>query len=74
MDIHVRTIPDFEAEEIRRLRMSLRLTQANFAQIIGVSQKTIESWECGRYIPNPTSRRMLSLLKSDPELLKKIIY
>ncbi len=69
--ITVAPLPDIQGAEIRSLRMSLDMTQVIFAQIMGVSVKTVEAWEGGRSEPNGTARRMLSMLKSDPKLPEK---
>ena len=47
------------------------MTQYIFAGAMGVSQKTVEAWEAGRNVPNGPASRMLSMLKSDPDLLEK---
>lgn len=60
--VMVKSLPDYKAEDIRNIRVKLKLSQSTFAQIIGVSQKTIEAWEVGRNIPNGPSQRMLELL------------
>ena len=36
-----------EGKDIKRIRNKLRLTQAEFAGLVNVSQKTIERWEQG---------------------------
>ncbi|MCL6479063.1 MAG: helix-turn-helix domain-containing protein [Peptococcaceae bacterium] len=52
----------YKAQDVKRIRLSLKLSQSAFAGIVGVSQKTIEAWESGRNIPNGSSQRMLELL------------
>lgn len=55
------------AEEIKAVRESLGMTQVSFAILIGVSKKTVESWECGRYTPDGAARRLISILQKDPK-------
>lgn len=69
--ISVAPLPEIQGTEVRNIRMSLEMTQVIFAQIMGVSVKTVEAWEGGRCEPNGTARRMLSMLKSDPKLPEK---
>lgn len=69
--LSVTPIPDFKGSEVREIRNTLEMTQTVFAQIMGVSVKTVEAWEGGRCEPNGSARRMLSMLKNDPELPEK---
>ena len=69
--ISVAPLPEIQGTEVRNIRMSLEMTQVIFAQIMGVSVKTVEAWAGGRCEPNGTARRMLSMLKSDPKLPEK---
>ncbi len=67
----VNPAPDFDAQEIKAVRLSLGMTLATFAEVMGVSQKTVEAWESGKNKPLGTARRFLSALKTDPSLLTK---
>lgn len=46
-------------EELRKVRGALRLSQEEFAQLIGVSTATLQSWEIGRRRPGKLARKML---------------
>ena len=50
------------AEEVRRLRAHLGLSQAEFAARLGTRQQTISEWETGARAPRPMSRRLLRML------------
>lgn len=52
----------WDAERVARLRRELGLTQADFADELGVRQQTVSEWETGRYQPRGASARMLGLL------------
>ena len=54
------------ADEIKDVRKRLRMSQGVFAIVLGVSKKTVESWECGRYTPDGAARRLISVLQLDP--------
>ncbi|MDR0905738.1 MAG: helix-turn-helix domain-containing protein [Oscillospiraceae bacterium] len=56
----------YSAEEIKNVRSNLGMTQGVFADVIGVSRKTVESWEAGRYQPDGAARRLISVLQKDP--------
>jgi putative transcriptional regulator len=52
-------------DEIKSTRKSLGMTQGVFAVVLGVSKKTVESWETGRYIPDGAARRLITILQTD---------
>ena len=51
-------------EEIRKIRIDAGMTQAAFAQFMGISPKTVEAWECGRIHPTGPAYRLIGLLQS----------
>ena len=67
--VHERTLPDVNAAEVRK---SLSLTQRAFAAILGVSCRTVESWEAGRSNPTPTARKLMYLIQEDHSLIQKL--
>ncbi|SFR11533.1 helix-turn-helix domain-containing protein [Desulfoscipio geothermicus] len=72
--VKIAPLPKYKAHEIKRIRLNLSLSQAAFANIIGVSKKTVEAWESGRNIPQGPSQRMLELLdKNGLSIVKKYI-
>ena len=50
--------------EIRKIRIRAGMTQAAFAQFMGISPKTVEAWERGRIHPTGPAYRLLGLLDS----------
>jgi len=50
-------------EEIKELRISLRLTQTEFAEKLGVVLMTVSRWETGKLIPSLRNLRKLEALK-----------
>lgn len=58
-------------EEIKETRKSLGMSQGVFALVLGVSKKTVESWEAGRYTPDGAARRLISMLQTDPSIPEK---
>jgi len=57
---------DYGPDEIKATRAKLRASQAVFAKLLGVSAKTIQSWEQG-HVPPPMARRLLDLINEDPD-------
>lgn len=69
--VTISPVKDFSNKEIKNLREELNLTQITFAEVIGVTPKTVEAWEKGTNSPNGPARRIMAILKEDPESLKR---
>lgn len=67
----VNPAPEFDADEIKEIRLSFGMTQMTFAEVMGVSVKTVEAWEAGTNKPIGSARRFLSVIKADPSLLAR---
>jgi putative transcriptional regulator len=55
-----------------RARLKSGLSQAQFAALLGVSKRTIEQWELGRWEPSGAARTLIKIAESRPEILKEI--
>ncbi len=64
-------LKDFTATDIKKIRNDFGATQAAFAEILGVSKKTIEAWEAGRNRPDGPARRLLAAIEADPHFPAK---
>ena len=60
-------VEDFTAAEVLAIRKGLKMPQWLFASCMGVSPKTVEAWEGGRSHPDGAARRLLGLVRDDPE-------
>lgn len=67
-------IPDtIQGKEIRAARQRLQLTQAEFAELVHVSKKTIERWESGaKEITGPIIT-LLHFINEHPQLEEELI-
>ena len=54
-------------EKICAIRERLGLGQANFAELLGISEETISLWERGRLLQNKAMDRYLRLLDLHPD-------
>ena len=59
------------AKEIKEIRRKLKMSQSVFALVLGVSKRTVESWEIGRYTPDGAARRLISIIQKDPAFPEK---
>ena len=63
------SLPDVNVADERK---KLNMTQKSFASILGVSKRTVESWETGKSTPSPTARNLIYLISQDHSLVDKL--
>jgi putative transcriptional regulator len=56
-----------DAVSIRKLRGTTRLSQPQFAELLGVELSTLRNWEQGRREPTGPARALLRAIRNDPE-------
>ena len=59
---------------VRVIRERTSLSQSEFAQLIGVSVKTLQNWEQDRRRPTGPAAALLSIIEHDPALAVKAIH
>ncbi len=64
--LRIAPVEEFTPGEIRDIRKGTGMTQVMFARYMGVSPKTVESWESGRNHPVGAACRLLALTRNDP--------
>jgi len=62
------------ASGVRIIRERTSLSQSEFAQLIGVSVKTLQNWEQDRRRPTGPAAALLSIIEHDPALAVKAIH
>ena len=53
-------------------RMRMGLSQQDFAELLGVSPRTLQDWEQGRREPTGAARMLLRVAVKHPGVLRKI--
>lgn len=53
-------------------RQEVRLSQAQFAKLLGVSIRTLQGWEQGRKQPSGAARTLLAIARRHPEVLRDV--
>jgi putative transcriptional regulator len=61
----------YAKDEIKILRTKLNLSQRAFADILGVSKKTVEAWERGANKPCGSSSRLIEWIEHDNSLISR---
>jgi putative transcriptional regulator len=56
----------------QEIRVQLRLSQATFAGMMGVSVRTIQEWEQGRREPSGPAKALLRIAEQHPEVFKEL--
>lgn len=64
----INNLPNIGLDTIKELRGSLHATQKSFSDILGVSKRTVESWETGRSKPNGSAIRVIQLMLDNPSI------
>jgi putative transcriptional regulator len=55
--------------DVAHIRDSTGLSQARFAELLGVSPRTLQDWEQGRRAPSGAARTLLLVAAHDPKAL-----
>jgi putative transcriptional regulator len=63
-----------DAPRIRRIREGTRLSQSEFARLIGVSVKTLQNWEQDRRRPTGPAAALLKIIAHQPQLAVEAIH
>ncbi|MEH8015656.1 helix-turn-helix domain-containing protein [Rheinheimera muenzenbergensis] len=62
----------FEVADVKTLRESLAITQAQLAQALGTSVDTIKSWESKRRNPTGLAAKVLATIQDNPEFYHQL--
>src|SRR3970282_2929165 len=58
---------------IKRIRASYRLSQGQFAALLGISVGTLRNWEQGRRTPEGPARVLLQVAAKHPEAVLDVV-
>src|SRR5881398_2090515 len=58
--------------DIAKTRKKTGLSQARFAQLLGVSVRTLQDWEQGRRAPSGAARTLLMIAARKPQVLLEV--
>ena len=58
--------------DIGKTRAKTGLSQARFAELLGVSVRTLQDWEQGRRAPSGAARTLLIIAAKNPQVLLEV--
>jgi len=61
-----------DVPEALEARMRSGLSQQKFADVLGVSARTLQAWEQGRRNPSGAALSLLTIAKRRPEVLREV--
>lgn len=59
--------------DVRAVRSSLGLSQAQFAMMFGFKLDTVRNWEQAKRVPNAQARALLKIIGSEPDAVKRAL-
>jgi len=65
---------EIEPPEIRKIRGQLRVSQNEFAMMIGVSVRTLQNWEQGRRAPEGPAKALLRIASRNPQAVLDALH
>lgn len=57
---------------VAKARIASRLSQSQFAQLLGISVRTLQEWEQGRRQPSKAAKTLLRVAENHPEYLREL--
>jgi putative transcriptional regulator len=66
-------VTQVEVAPVVKVRLSLGLSQSQFAHLLGVSKRTLQGWEQGKIQPSGAARTLISVAEKYPEILRELI-
>ncbi|BDX01655.1 transcriptional regulator [Marinomonas pontica] len=65
-------ITRFEIADVKSIRDSLQVSQAEFAKALGTSVDTIKSWESRRRNPTGLAAKVLATIQDNPNFYQEL--
>jgi putative transcriptional regulator len=69
---HSRTFR-IEKPDVQRIRANYRLSQNEFATLLGISLSTLQNWEQGRRVPQGPARVLLQVAAKHPDVIWDVV-
>ena len=61
-------------KDIKSIRSRLKVSQSQFAYLIGVKVATLQNWEQGRTTPEGPAQTLLRVIAHNPDIVMEALY
>jgi len=62
----------YKYPDVKKIRKKLHVSQKEFSEQLGISDRTLQNWEQSRRAPTGPARVLLNLLEIQPKLLHQV--
>lgn len=66
-------VTQVEINEVAQARRNTGLSQAQFAEALSISKRTLQEWEQGRRSPSGAAQALIRIAKKHPEVVKEVL-
>jgi len=63
---------DLPSPDVRTIREAARISQSQFAKLIGVNLRTLQNWEQQRTRPTGPAKALLKIVASNPKAIEAL--
>lgn len=70
---HYGALHQVEVTKAAEARSRTGLSQVKFAELLGVSVRTLQEWEQGRRMPSGAARSLLHIAVSRPDVFREVL-
>jgi len=64
---------EVDAPDVKRIREQYRLSQTEFAALLGISVRSVQNWEQGRRTPHGSARILLQVAAKHPQAVWDVV-
>ena len=62
-----------DVPDVKKIRANYKLSQTEFAALMGISVKTLQNWEQGRRVPEGAARVLLQVAEKYPKVIWDVV-
>ena len=66
-------VTDVEPNEVTQARQKTGLSQAQFAEALHISKRTLQEWEQGRRSPSGAAQALIRIARHHPEVVLEVL-